>query len=95
MPAQLDGSLTPFNIARVVVLDVTEDYVSLRNPLPPLCYPVVTEMWLPRINMPEKLAADRLLEGYLYDWHVTPDTLEGIWYVGVVDADKAGRLIQA
>lgn len=92
MPAQLDGSLTHFNIARVVVLDVTEDYLSMRHPLPTMCYPVVTEMWMPRINMPDRLANDRLLEGYLYDWHVTPETHEGIWYVGVVNTDKVHQI---
>lgn len=85
MSARIDGNLWQYNLARVVVVDVTEDYRQMRSPMPAEYYPILTEVWVPRICMPQKLADASLLDNYLYDWHQSPEDASGIWYVGVVE----------
>jgi len=87
--AELIGNLWELNLARIVVVDVTEDYRLMQPPMPSDFYPVLTETWLPRYKLEESLMNVDLVNGYLYDWHETPETGAGHWYVGVVQADLA------
>jgi hypothetical protein len=83
MSATLDGVLWEYNLARVVILDVSDDYRLMRSPLPTDCYPVLAETWVPTVCLPSMLAAG-LVDDYLYDWHQSPDYAQDPWYVGVV-----------
>lgn len=74
-----------FNLAKVVVVDVTDDYRYMQPPLPMDWYPVLREVWVMPSNLDRRLATLDLVEGYLYDWHQTPDTEGEPWYVGVVN----------
>ena len=82
--ADIAGNLWEYNLSRVVVIDVTEDYRSMSPPLPSECYPVLKEVWIPTYQLmgpvPERVKVD----GYLYDWHESPVEEYGTWYVGVV-----------
>jgi len=91
--AQLYGNLWEFNLAKVVIVDVTDDYKLMQPPMPSDFYPVLMETWLPRHNLSRQLPASTLVQGYLYDWHETPDNADGAWYVGVVMADLAQELV--
>jgi len=91
--AQICGNLWEFNLAKVVIVDVTDDYKLMQPPMPSDFYPVLMETWLPRHNLSHHLPASTLVQGYLYDWHETPDHEDGAWYVGVVMADLAQELI--
>ncbi len=84
MSAVLDGELWVHNLAHVVLVDVSDDYRLKRRPKAADCYPIVAEMWLPTLVMPQRLAKGSLIEGYLYDWHESPEAGEATWYVGVV-----------
>lgn len=84
MSAVLDGELWVHNLAHVVLVDVTDDYKLKRRPQPVDCYPILGEMWLPTVVMPQRLAKGSLIENYLYDWHESPEAGEATWYVGVV-----------
>lgn len=88
----IEGNLWEFNFCRVVILDVTDDYRLMQPPLPNECYPVLTELWLPRHNLKRSLVDATLVDGYLYDWHQSPPDEEGRWYVGVVDQHLASQL---
>ncbi len=90
--AQLYGNLWEFNLAKVVIVDVTDDYKLMQPPMPSDFYPVLMETWLPRHNLSRHLPATTLVQGYLYDWHETPDHEHGAWYVGVVMADLAQEM---
>jgi hypothetical protein len=83
--AVIEGNLWEYNLAKVVVLDVTDDYRLMKPPLPSDCYPVLAEMMVPRAMLAGRIADMRLVEGYLYDWHEVTDDSQ-LWYVAVVDA---------
>ena len=83
--ATMDGELWRYNLRRVVVVDVTDDYLVTQPPLPTECYPVLAEVWVPALHLPGKVSDLRLVEGYLYDWHQTPSDDTQPWVVGVVN----------
>ncbi len=83
--ADFYAPLWKFNFAKLIVVDVTDDYRLMQPPLPCDFYPVVKELWMPRQILDQKLVDDDLVQGYLYDWHETPKEEGGYWYVGVVD----------
>lgn len=82
--ANLSGNLWEFNLAKVIVVDVTDDYRLMQPPMPSDFYPVLEELWLPAHNLTTSIHRKDLVAGYLYDWHETPDSDRGSWYVGVV-----------
>lgn len=82
--AVLDGDLWEHNLARVFVVDVTDDYLLMKPPLPSECYPVLASLWVPRYLLQNRIAEISLVDGYLYDWHEASG-VDGPWYVGVVD----------
>lgn len=45
--AELGAELWKYNLARILVIDVTDDYRSMRPPLPSECYQVLREVWMP------------------------------------------------
>ena len=83
--AVIDGNLWEFNLVRVVVVDVTDDYKLMKPPLPKDCYPILAELMVPRAMLLGRISDIRLVDGYLYDWHEKPGRENGVWYVGVVD----------
>lgn len=83
--AVADGNLWEHNMARVVVVDVTDDYRLMVPPLPTECYPVLRDVWVPRLLIQANVSDFRFVDGYLYDWHQKPTDELGTWYVGVVD----------
>jgi hypothetical protein len=85
--AELQGRLWEFNLARVVIVDVTDDYRLMQPPMPSDFYPVIGELWLPAYNLAAHLAKADLVGGYLYDWHERPAEECGQWYVGMVEAE--------
>lgn len=91
--AELAGNLWEFNFAKVIIIDVSDDYRLMQPPLPSECYPVVKEVLLPRHNLSARLPQEGLVPGFLYDWHQTPPNDAGEWYVGVVDEQLANALI--
>lgn len=93
--AQLNGNLWEYNLCRVIVVDVTDDYRYLQSPMPSDYYPVLTETWLPRHNLAHRLSKGDLVSGYLYDWHESPDGEGNEWYVGLVSSDLALSEIRA
>jgi hypothetical protein len=85
--ATLDGELWRFNFVNVVLVDVSDDYRYLLDPLPSECYPVITQKLVPTVLVNQSLPAAVAEEGFLYDWHETsPDHCEP-WYVGMVRAN--------
>lgn len=87
--AELHGNLWEWNLARVVIVDVSDDYRYMLGPMPSEFYPVLKEMWVPRHGLGQVLSSDDLVQGYLYDWHESPADETGVFYVGVVDAGLA------
>ncbi len=87
--AIVDGNLWEYNLVQVVVVDVTDDYVLMQTPLPPEYYPVVSELWMPRHALAQRLPCVDLGQGWLYDWHERPAAESGAWYVGAVQAALA------
>ncbi|HRI45057.1 MAG TPA: hypothetical protein PLL78_11820 [Fimbriimonadaceae bacterium] len=85
--AVLDGNLWEYNLCKVVVVDVSDDYATIGPPLPADCYPVLAELWVPRYGIGSWLPFTPLVQGYLYDWHLTPIAEEEPWTVGVVRYD--------
>jgi hypothetical protein len=83
--AEIGPNLWEYNLARVIIVDVTDDYRLMQQPMPSDFYPVLKELWLPRHCLNRGIEEVDLVEGYLYDWHETPDREPGSWYVGVVD----------
>lgn len=83
--AVLDGNLWEYNMAKVVVVDVTDDYRLMVPPLPTQCYPVLREVWVPQLLIQHQVSEFDFVDGYLYDWHESPSQDDGVWYVGVVD----------
>ncbi len=82
--ANLAGELWRYNFAKLVVVDVTDDYRLMEIPLPSDFYPVLQEVYRPVHKLHETLVREDLVNGYLYDWHESPTDEEGCWYVGVV-----------
>src|SRR5579872_7177991 len=87
--ADLAGNLWRYNLARVVVVDVSDDYRLMQPPMPGDFYPVLKEAWLPLHNLSRTVAEDPLVQGYLYDWHEIGDDENASWYVGVVAEELA------
>lgn len=88
--ANLDGQLWKYNLARITLVDVTEDYVNFLQPMPSDMYPVVSEVYLPKYKLLDRIIDENLLSGFYYDWHETGETEEDIeshWYVGVVSRE--------
>lgn len=83
--AVIDGNLWEYNLARVVVVDVTDDYRLMKPAMPSECYPVLAEIWVPRYMLKDKITEIPLVDGYLYDWHQSPAKESEHWYIGVVD----------
>jgi hypothetical protein len=90
--AELSGDLWQYNLAKVVIVDVSDDYRYMQSPMPGGFYPVLKEAWFPRHRLSHKLVTESLVQGYLYDWHEMGDTDEESWYVGVVAAELAAAL---
>ena len=84
------SDLWRFNLAKVVVLDVTDDYRFMQPPLPRDWYPILREVWVTAADLDRRLIDLDLVDGYLYDWHQTPDIEGDPWYVGVVDRGLLG-----
>lgn len=87
--AELIGNLWEFNLAKVVIVDVTDDYKLMQPPMPSDFYPVLMETWLPRHKLGRALPGWNLVQGYLYDWHETPTNDDQPWYVGMVMEELA------
>ena len=85
--AEMHGKLWEFNLVKVVIVDVTDDYRLMQPPMPSDFYPVIGELWLPKYNLASQLANCDFMNGYLYDWHEKPVNECGNWYVGMVEAD--------
>ncbi|MCB0826777.1 MAG: hypothetical protein KDC26_11355 [Armatimonadetes bacterium] len=83
--AVLDGNLWEYNLAKVVVVDVTDDYRLMQPSLPTECYPILATVYVPLYLMKENLSSVSFLDGYLYDWHESPVGGDNSWIVGVVD----------
>ena len=90
--AELFGNLWEFTLAKVVSVDVTDDYKLMQPPMPSDYYPVLMETWLPRHNLGHALPIAPLVQGYLYDWHETPSASDRPWYVGVVMEELARKI---
>jgi hypothetical protein len=82
--AGIYGNLWEYNLAKVVVIDVSDDYRLMQPPMPSTCYPVLKEVWVPTYELMKDIKFGSLVEGYLYDWHESPSEGFGTWYVGVV-----------
>jgi len=82
--ARLDGVLWEYNLAKVVFVDVSDDYRFCQEPLPCEFYPVVSEAWLPVHRLTERLAggvAEEALSG------------PGLGPVSVSPEEGAGRRV--
>lgn len=88
--AVMETDFWRYNLRRVVVVDVTDDYKVTQPPLPAECYPVLAEVWVPALHLPHRVGDLKLVAGYLYDWHQSPEKEDGVWYVGVVNRDAVG-----
>ena len=86
------GNLWEYNLAKVIVVDVSDDYRLMQPPLPSDFYPVLREIWMPRHLLSRSFPQDDLIPGYLYDWHESPENELGSWYVGVVEAQLTQEL---
>ncbi len=91
--AELCGNLWEHNLARVVIVDVTDDYRLMQPPLPSDFYPVLRETYMPRYKLIDRLPRADLVNGYLYDWHESPENDHDVWYVGVVLEELAIELL--
>lgn len=87
--AEMGENLWEFNLAKVVVVDVSDDYELMQPPLPTNCYPVLAEIWLPQYKLLDRLPEERLVDGFLYDWHERPGSKSQDWVVGVVREEIA------
>lgn len=87
--ATIDGDLFSANFAQVRIVDVSDDYLWLQPPLPSHFYPVLDERWVTRHRLADRLPSDPLVDGYLYDWHESPDDEGGLWYVGVARSEMS------
>jgi hypothetical protein len=91
--AEMCGNLWEHNLARVVIVDVTDDYRLMQPPLPSDFYPVLRETYMPKYKLIDRLPAVDLVNGYLYDWHESPENDHDVWYVGVVLEELANELL--
>ncbi len=91
--AELCGNLWEHNLARIVIVDVTDDYRLMQPPLPSDFYPVLKETYMPKYKLIDRLPAAELVTGYLYDWHESPENDHDVWYVGVVLEELANELL--
>jgi hypothetical protein len=91
--AEIEANLWRYNLAKVVVVDVTDDYECMQPPLPSDLYPVLQETYLPTHRLRDSLPRLELLPGYLYDWHESPASEEDPWVVAVVREDAVMRFI--
>ncbi len=83
--ATMDGELWKYNVAKITLVDVTEDYQTFLDPMPSDFYPVLEEVFLPKYRLIQRLLDKPLVSGYCYDWHEPPEKEgEEHWYVGVV-----------
>lgn len=89
VPAELAGNLWEYNVCKVVIVDVTDDYRLMQPPMPSECYPVLKEVWLPTYGLKQSIPAHQFVNGYLYDWHEQPGEKVSCWYVGVVSEELA------
>ncbi|HET6645599.1 MAG TPA: hypothetical protein VFG65_08900 [Fimbriimonadales bacterium] len=81
----MDGDLWKYNLARITLVDVSDDYQTFLDPLPSDLYPVLREVFLPKYKLIQRLLDDKLVGGYCYDWHEQPESDgDDHWYVGVV-----------
>lgn len=92
MAAEIDGNLWELNLAKIVVVDVSDDYRIMADPMPAFFYPVLQETLLPRYKLDKNLRMGDLVNGYLYDWHERPEDDDGKWYVAVVNRELAREL---
>lgn len=91
--AIIEGNLWEHNLVRLIVLDVSSDYELMRDPMPPFCYPVLTERWVLSAELNKVLPQDGLVSGYLYDWHEAADQQDDAFYVGMVRSELAQTLL--
>lgn len=91
--AEIDGILWEYNLVKVLIIDVSDDYRLMASPMPSEFYPVLQERWMPTHKLDRHLAKEDLMEGYLYDWHEKAPQAGGEWYVGVVNATLANDLL--
>ena len=87
--AVLAGNLWQYNLEKVVVIDVSDDYQYMQSPLPSDFYPVLQEQWVPAYQLGGNFCERDFLAGYLYDWHETPREQGEPWYVGLVRQEIA------
>lgn len=92
--ATLDGNLWDYNLVKLRIVDVSDDYRLMASPMPSEFYPVLEEVWLPAHRIAQSLSNAELVQGYLYDWHEQGLEAGEEWYVGVVSAALAQALIQ-
>ncbi len=92
--AEIAGSLWQHNMARVVIVDVSDDYRLMQPPLPSDLYPILVETWLPKYRLTQFLPEADLVAGYLYDWHESPQQEDDVWYVGMVQEELARCLLE-
>lgn len=87
----VEMNLWHYNVAKVIIVDVTDDYLTLAEPLPTMFYPILKVLWLPAYQLPHHLLRRSLLSGYAYDRHEMIPSEEGTehWYVGVVNQQSA------
>ncbi|HMS56943.1 MAG TPA: hypothetical protein PKA27_16245 [Fimbriimonadaceae bacterium] len=82
--AEICGDLWQFNLAKVVVVDCTDDYRLMQSPMPSAFYPVIKETWVPAYQLGKRIVETEFEQGFAYDWHEAPDEDEDHWVVGVV-----------
>lgn len=85
--AKLDGELWRHNLARVIVIDTTNDYALNCSPMPIDCYPVVAETYLPAAGLDSRVHKLQIVPGFLYDWHEKAGPEDGTWVIGMVRRD--------
>lgn len=85
--AILGDDLWSYNLARVILVDVTDDYRLSQDPLPLDCYPVLEEQFRPVYQLEEQLIGPDILPGFAYDWHVRPTDFSEPWFVAVVQRE--------
>lgn len=84
--AVIGSNLWEYNLAKVLVIDVSDDYQLQQPPLPPTCYPVLHEAYFPVFEIVNRLIEGELVDGFQYDWHQEPNENECRWIVGMVRA---------
>lgn len=93
MAAEMQDALWKYNLAKVVVIDVTDDYRLMQPPLPADWYPVLKETYLPIHRLRRIVHERELVEGFLYDWHERPADETGQWTVGVVQGTYLDQIL--